>query len=316
MEGKAQTFTDRFRVTVAYHKTDLLSADDLPEERGFDGMVLAVNPSVLEQSTVEDYLFRVPGFFDAKDESETVLRLSLFQPTITPFETMNDTRETQALFAVRVIEARDEQPPESLDEVRAHVERDVRIQRAMAASHEWAQRLYAAAYASGLRAALDSDSELKDMLIQKAKAAEEKDKTDDDMDGAATDEDEEFEPCVAATPFAQYPSMVPVPYMYMIEQDRWDDMMGPSITGLGRAEPVVNAAFAMAAVDYVSPAPPAGDAADAQDSARGMEAGTHVGGPRARRVSAGPAGHLSRPARRHLRAACPDPADDRAQAMV
>ncbi|MFQ5502877.1 MAG: hypothetical protein ACE5EQ_11355 [Phycisphaerae bacterium] len=146
---------------------------DMPEP--FSKKRLASNPLLSRAKTpgagneslnIAEYAFRVKGFYEPKDASDTALRLQMYQTPDAPLVVRSRSNnmtfdpitkrviaqpgdpETFVLF--RVIDARESAPPSNLESVRAQVEKDIRLMHAFAAMESAAQEFYAVASRLGV----------------------------------------------------------------------------------------------------------------------------------------------------------------------
>ena len=119
-----------------------------------------------ESLDIAEYAFRVKGFYEPKDSSDTALRLQTYQTPDAPLVVRSKSNnmtfdsitrrvialpgdpETFVLF--RVIDARESAPPSNLESVRAQVEKDIRLMHAFAAMESAAQEFYAVAARLGV----------------------------------------------------------------------------------------------------------------------------------------------------------------------
>lgn len=219
LEEIGRRFSERFGVPIVHHRTGLMSEADLKADKSLKGLHAIIEGEM--PLGLSDYAFRVPLFFDATNVSETELRLALYQPSHSPFVQAADDGSPERFVVFRVIDARESESPKSLDEVRDRVIADLRLKHADERAEEMADRLYVAACAMGLKAALEADPELKGMLAA----------TDEDEDEGKDEGHPLKEPAAfpRKSPFTNEPAFVP---------------------GVGASARFVNACFEMTASDW------------------------------------------------------------------
>jgi len=223
LEKLSQQFTQQHGFPITHEKTALLSDRDLSTNEALKDMQSG-DPGVTQMRLLQ-YAFRVQGLFDATKANESVLSLALFQPSYAPFFGIDERGRPDRFIVFRVAEARKDEAPANLSEVREQVVKDLRLIAAEKAAEEAAQRIYGAARIGGLAAALDADPALKARLSKPEAKAEE---TEDE---AAP---EEIKPLAEPPAFAR---KIVIPFRG-IESDTF-------IPGLPVSKPAVDAAFDM-----------------------------------------------------------------------
>lgn len=171
----ADELSAEFSIPLEYAESALVTPEDLAAIPGLRNARISGD----EGDSIElvDLAFRVPGFFERKDTSDTVLSLQLFQTPLAPLGASNlnfrfpkgfqaGPMPNDRIVLFRVVEAEDVRSPKSLDEVRDKVEHDVRLGRAMQEVEPIAACLFAAAERVGITAAYDLFTSLHKKLNQ------------------------------------------------------------------------------------------------------------------------------------------------------
>jgi hypothetical protein len=179
MKAVSDRYASEFKIALDYGETPLVSKEQLAKLPKIGGTHLISSAStaggVAETVDIDDYAFRVPGFFERASESESLPSLQLFQVPDMP---LTDARRinastpggrqqsieipAQKIVLFRVVEARDAEAPTSVDEVRAAVEHDVRLIRAFAAIEPIAKEVLAASQRLGVEKAMELFTELRE----------------------------------------------------------------------------------------------------------------------------------------------------------
>lgn len=153
-------------VPLTFKETGLLSQDELAKDQTIGKAFMQV--SATERIGFPEYAFRIPRFFKKERGSETTLSLQLFQtpdlPLIqTTFKQIGGRFQQVPVgaYLFRVVDARQAEPAESIDEVREKVIRDLRRIRAFQRMETDAKALYAASRHLGLKDALDLMGDLR-----------------------------------------------------------------------------------------------------------------------------------------------------------
>ncbi len=155
----------RFGVTLDYTETPLMTAEQVRDDFNLRG---AETPGDADEPLrIQDFAFRVPEFYKPEGETDTSLRLQRFQTPVVPltiagrytFEMRGNqlvpkAGEPTSFILFRVVEVHDSEPPASLDEVRAQVERDIRLKKAYERIEPIARELSAVASRVGIDVAL------------------------------------------------------------------------------------------------------------------------------------------------------------------
>lgn len=170
MEQAAKRYSERFGVKVNYEKTAPLTLDDFNNDKKWDSYFGGMEQN--RPMRLGDAVFRVPGFFDAKEAGETAMRLALYQPSDMIFLDEDLTGKPRSALIVRVVETHEPEAPKTVAEVRDKIVADLRKVKADAVAQQMAERLYAVARVSGLKPAIDADPALKKMLAPKPKEGE------------------------------------------------------------------------------------------------------------------------------------------------
>jgi len=161
-------------ITLRYGTLDLVTADEIANNPSLGQAQLPGESDI--PMTVAELAFRVPGFFKPEEKDETSARLQLFQ---TPNSTLVvktpdpkggiefvNGRISQKMIdgrfvTFRVIDAREEVAPETLDEVREDVLADLRLQSAYERMNDVAREFTAVAQKIGATRALEMFEELR-----------------------------------------------------------------------------------------------------------------------------------------------------------
>lgn len=166
MNNASDQIAQRFRITLENGMTGLLSKKQLSEHYRLKG---ATTPGEGDKPlTLADYAFRVPLFFKVGRSQDTALRLQLFQTPTLPLTVAGPSQgytisggrlvpkpgEPESFVLFRVVEAKEAQAPTSLDEIRAQVEQDIRLDRAFDRMATLSGEFYAVARRLGIDAAM------------------------------------------------------------------------------------------------------------------------------------------------------------------
>jgi len=161
-------------ISLRYGTLNLVTADQIANDPSLGQAQLPGESDM--PMTIAELAFRVPGFFKPDEKDETSVRLQLFQ---TPNSTLVvrtpdpkggweivDGRIAQKMVdgrfvTFRVIEAREEAAPETLDEVREDVLADLRLQSAYERMNDVAREFTAVAQKIGATRALPMFEELR-----------------------------------------------------------------------------------------------------------------------------------------------------------
>jgi hypothetical protein len=179
MKAASDRYAAEFKIALDYGETPLLSKEQLAKQPKIGGTHLTSSAStaggVAETVDIQDYAFRVPGFFERASESESLPSLQLFQVPDMPLTdsrrinaSMQGGRQqiieipAQKIVLFRVVEAREAEAPKSVDEVRAAVEHDVRLIRAFAAIEPIAKEVWAASQRLGVEKAMELFTDLRE----------------------------------------------------------------------------------------------------------------------------------------------------------
>lgn len=172
LSAAADQVGSRLGIKLDYQETALVGAADLDNNLALRGVETPGDDD--KPMTLSEFAFRVPGFYKPEREQDASLRLQLFQTPLLPltkpgtpsfaFEggrIVSKPGDPAAFILFRVVETRDSQTPESLAEVRAKVESDVRLMHAYQRMEPAAIELCAAAQRIGLDMALTKFDELR-----------------------------------------------------------------------------------------------------------------------------------------------------------
>lgn len=224
MKGVSERVSREFDVPLEYGESPLLSRNELSR---YDRIGMARTLGVgTESLTLADLAFQIPAFMDAREARSATHKLQLFQ---TPDAHLSVVSSVGAKYVVfRVVEAAPAAAPPALDEVRAQVERDVRLHKAYESIEPIAEELYAVSLRIGLADGLKQFDDLrKDLRIQG--------------------------PDVAG-PFARREDPMKV-YAFMQQRPPSMELMPPNVRGVGRSAPFVDACFEMVRDGWDAPAP-------------------------------------------------------------
>ncbi len=166
MKSVCERMAIEFKIPLDYGETPLVSKDELSKLSKIGGTSLTGGGNNLP---IEEYAFRVPPFFAHTVGTDTMPSLQWFQVpdmplTLSTNELMggNMASVVQKLVLFRVVEAREAEAPAALDEVRAAVERDVRLSKAFAGIEPTAKELHAASLRLGVEKALELFADLRE----------------------------------------------------------------------------------------------------------------------------------------------------------
>lgn len=162
MEQVAQEFSQLHK--IEYHKTDLISGDELQRLAGLGAASVQVGRQTLR---APELAMRVKGLL-AKDPNDGKPILNLTEPAPVVFSTrpIPGTQRTVPYqpFVFRVVAVAPAAPPDSIETVRKQLTQDWKTVRAHELARSWAEKLAAQARAMGLAAAVEQATELKDVL--------------------------------------------------------------------------------------------------------------------------------------------------------
>jgi hypothetical protein len=149
---------------VEYVKTELLSQQDLQRLPGIGGAVVTFGRQVLR---VPELALRVQGVL-AHDPNDGKPVLNVQEPAPVVFTTRPDPVARRSVpfqaYLFRVAAAAPAAAPESLDVVRTQLIADWKLVQAHELARQQAEKLADSARQNGLAAAVEQDSELKDIL--------------------------------------------------------------------------------------------------------------------------------------------------------
>ncbi len=158
MREVSEQVSREFGIPLMYTETGLLSKEELMSHAELRSAGLEGEGP---EMTLPEYAFRVPALDRPKAEGQTVPCLQYFQPCEAPLtasspQFIGGKLEFVAdrIIVFRVVEARPSEAPAGLDEVRAAVERDVRLARAFASIEPVAKEYDAVARRLGVEDAL------------------------------------------------------------------------------------------------------------------------------------------------------------------
>jgi hypothetical protein len=228
-----------FGIALEYHETGLESASRL--EAMSDLRNAEVSGEGGQGLKLSELAFRVPQFFKHEPGTETTMCLQLFQAPDSPLAASDFnivglsgwTPPKDRLILFRVVEAVDAQPAGSLAEVRAQVEKDLRVESAMKALEPRVNELYAASRRIGLKEAWPLFADLR------KKMSDENVKT--------------------PSPFARFVRKSDTTEFRQALMAGKNTLDPPDIAGIGPSRKFVDACFEMAAEGYSAPeveAPP------------------------------------------------------------
>lgn len=160
-----ERFEKQFGLPLTFRQTDLLTEETARREELIG--TASTTGEGQDRLTFAEYAFRVPGFFEATTAGETALRLARYQTPDTPLINTSRGRSWDR-FIFRVVDIRPPEVPQSIDEVRAKVEQDLRERRAYDVAAARAKEFYHSARNVGVDAAFEAAADLRDPRIKNA----------------------------------------------------------------------------------------------------------------------------------------------------
>jgi hypothetical protein len=221
-----------FGIPLQYAETPLSTKQDLASIQALKNMTAEREEE--GQRKLVDCAFRVPAFVETTAGDDAGLHLQFYQTPDGPFKAITFQRigsksvRSMALGLFRVIEARDAEPPDDLAEVRADVERDLRLTRAFDGIEPAAKELCVVASHLGMESAWA----LFDDLREKRGVTR----------------------MTSPAPFARQVSLGSDSFTFW--QTLYSDkptLTPPSIPGVGKSEKFVDACFEMAEEGWQTP---------------------------------------------------------------
>ncbi|HKQ49623.1 MAG TPA: SurA N-terminal domain-containing protein [Phycisphaerae bacterium] len=169
MKAAYERFSAEFKIPLEYGETPLVTRDELAKMKIISGAILEGAKGAGESLRIEEYAFHVPPLFVPSEASETTPSLQLFQVpdlplSVSSYQFAGGAFEStiQKFVLFRVVEARESAAPVSLDEVRADVERDVRLMKAFRRAEPIARELFVAGRRLGLEPAFGLFTDLRE----------------------------------------------------------------------------------------------------------------------------------------------------------
>lgn len=173
MKSAYERYSAEFKIPLEYGETPLVTKDELAKIKVISGAILEGGKGAAaaggESLRIDEFAFRVPPLFEHSEATETLPSLQLFQVpdlplTVSTYQFAGGAFESavQKVVLFRVIEARESAAPASLDEVRAAVERDVRLIKAFTRVEPTAKELFAAGRRLGLEPAFGLFTDLRE----------------------------------------------------------------------------------------------------------------------------------------------------------
>jgi hypothetical protein len=231
MKAASERFSGEFKIPMEYGETPLVTKDELAKLKMISGATLEGGKGV-ESVRIEEYAFHVPPFFVPSEATDATPSLQLFQVpdvplTVSSFQFAGGAFEAtvQKLVLFRVVESHESSAPASLDEVRAVVERDVRLMKAFKRAEPSANELFAAGRRLGLEPAFGLFTELREKR------------------GAAV---------TTPPPFARLAKQNDPRLREKILSDE-PTLEPPNVPGVGVSKPFVDACFEMTSDDWRPP---------------------------------------------------------------
>jgi hypothetical protein len=167
MKKLCERLSKELGATFDYVETGLVSEADLYNHPQLAALRV---PEEEADISVEKVAFRVPMFHTPEKNSETTIRLQLWQPTEAPLRAYMEIqipgrpplREVLRLGVMRVVESVESQSPVSIEEIRKQLTHDVLLLRTLKGLEAVSIELYAAARKFGLAEALKMFPEIKE----------------------------------------------------------------------------------------------------------------------------------------------------------
>lgn len=113
----------------------------------------------MASDSLANLAFTVQGLTPIPQGGDRYRYLSLYQPSRYPLVSFRENK----VYLFRVVEVRPSRPPQSLDEVRDRVVKDLRLKAGYEAAQKRAEGLVAAAGSSSLKEAYEADTELSEL---------------------------------------------------------------------------------------------------------------------------------------------------------
>jgi hypothetical protein len=160
-----ERIASEFGIPLEYQETELATKEDLAAISVL--RMASVDAEAGRRMGLPSYAFRVPPFVEEAVGRDAGLCLQLYQTPDGPLKANQFERvgerfmQTTSLLQFRVVEAREAEAPTSLAEVRADVERDLRLMRAFDRIESVAKEFCLAAAHLGTEAALEHFEELR-----------------------------------------------------------------------------------------------------------------------------------------------------------
>lgn len=232
LSDAVERYKARLGIPLTFKRTELLTARTAESEPGIGTATTSGEGS--DKLAFSEYIFRVPGFYDASKVGETHARLALFQTPFVPLTNVSPlTGQPYDRFLFRVVETAEPTVPQSLADVRSLVERDVRELHALRRAGERAREFYASARNVGVEGAYALATDLKDPKYKDA-----------------------FQPR-NPPPFARRVSLLETDQMEYMRNtvSGAATVTAPAVVGIDeRSRELVDQCFEMAAPDWTSPA--------------------------------------------------------------
>jgi hypothetical protein len=224
-----------FGIPLTYAETPLSSKEELKQVTPLSTATIAEEGE--KKLSAVDYAFNVPPFVSPKERRGGGLHLQLYQTPDAPLKglTLEQTdrgfEQTTVLVLFRVVEALEASAPADLNEVRAQVERDLRLARSFQRLESTASELWAAASRLGLPDAVP--------LFQDSPA------------------DSRIQPPMSPPAFAkrvdQAKSAGRTAYMDLVKAGK-PALTPPAVVGVGPSEEFVDACFVLTEPNWQPPA--------------------------------------------------------------